>query len=201
MLPTSASSSSLQLGKAPARGRRTRRSSRWLRPDRLGLLLLAAAALIAVSLLLTSHAAASLPRVGRLDLERGSLRKSSRLLARSKQGIDRHTLVIYVYSGTDPEYAANLRFFLTQIQVSLAADIPLCTDAPAFSLTVLTNAGASFFHTAISRCVGGQRAGSVASTHDRQAEDLQLGCVCRTTFDSRDRCNRAIAGVPQSLVC
>lgn len=118
MLPTSASTGSLKtLRRRPAR-------KRWLRPDTLGLLLLAAAAFIALSVLYGIHASSHLPEFGGADAAAvgGSLRRSSRLLARSDR-TDLHTLVIYVYSGTDQEYEENLRFFLREgVKVSARAD-------------------------------------------------------------------------------
>lgn len=105
MLPTSASTQSLR----SIRQRRPKRGPNWLRANVLGLLLLAAATLIAGAVFYALHQSAKLQhedaQIG------GSLRRSARMLSRSDR-VDLKTLVIYVYSGSDPEYEENLRYFL-----------------------------------------------------------------------------------------
>jgi hypothetical protein len=108
MLPTSASTQSLR----SARLRRPKRGPNWLRANALGLLLLAAATLIAFAVFYAIHQSARLPHSSQEDAQTfGSLRRSARMLSRSDR-VDLKTLVIYVYSGTDPEYEENLRYFL-----------------------------------------------------------------------------------------
>lgn len=108
MLPTSASTQSLRTARLSRRPKR----ANWLRANGLGLLLLAAATLIAFSVFHAIHQSARLPHGSREDANSGgSLRRSARMLARNDRA-DLKTLVIYVYSGTDPEYEKNLRYFL-----------------------------------------------------------------------------------------
>lgn len=110
MLPTSSSTQSLK----SARLRRTKHRSSWLRANAVGLTLLAAATLIAFSVFYAIHQSAGLPHGFREEGSGGgSLRRSARMLARNDR-VDLRTLVIYVYSGTDPEYEENLRFFLRE---------------------------------------------------------------------------------------
>lgn len=110
MLPTSSSTQSLK----SARLRRPKHRSSWLRANAVGLALLAAATLIAFSVFYAIHQSAGLPHGFREEGPGGgSLRRSARMLARNDRA-DLRTLVIYVYSGTDPEYEENLRFFLRE---------------------------------------------------------------------------------------
>ena len=102
MLPISASASNLLAH--PAR-RRPRSASKWLRPEVLGLLMLAAFGLIALSVFYSVQPASAATE------GTSSLRRASRMLVRSDRA-NLRTLVIYVYSGSDPEYEQNLRYFL-----------------------------------------------------------------------------------------
>lgn len=121
MLPTSASTQSLR----SARLRRPKQRGNWLRANALGLLLLAAATLIAFGIFYGIHQSARLPHSSRDASSGGSLRRSARMLARERA--DLKTLVIYVYSGTDPEYEENLRYFF---RVGVKVGSPACFDGP-----------------------------------------------------------------------
>lgn len=123
MLPlrssTSTGSFSGTLGPASLR-RRIRR--RWRPINAVGLALLAVVAICALVALWTrSNMSAAELRTG--DGE--GLRGKGRMQLRRNARLDLRTLVIYVYSGSDPEYESNLMYFLREgVKVSSGGQVP-----------------------------------------------------------------------------
>ena len=125
MLPlrssTSTGSFSGTVGPASLR-RRIRR--RWRPIDAVGVALLAVVAICALVALWTrSNMSAAGLRTG----DGGGLRGKGRMQLRRNARLDLRTLVIYVYSGSDPEYESNLMYFLREgVKVSSGWHVSIC---------------------------------------------------------------------------
>ncbi len=123
MLPlrssTSTGSFSGTLGPASLRRRIHRR---WRPIDAVGLALLAVVAICALVALWTrSNMSAAELRTG----DAQGLRGKGRMQLRRNARLDLRTLVIYVYSGSDPEYEPNLMYFLREgVKVSSGGQVP-----------------------------------------------------------------------------
>lgn len=108
MLPSS-STGNLRSKSSMSKKRRPR--GKWLSKNAMGMLCLAMISVIVFGMLWRS------PSVGSAEMRRDLVRPDSaftsrRMMPRRRQSSN--TLVIYVYSGSDPEYEANLIFFLRE---------------------------------------------------------------------------------------
>lgn len=122
MLPTSKSAGNLRSHSSMSKKRRSR--GRWPSKNAVGMLFLGVVGVIVFGVLWRS------PSVGVVEMRRGRLwgpdseLTSRRMLPRRRQSSK--TLVVYVYSGTDPEYEANLMFFLREgVQVTVVPPLAM----------------------------------------------------------------------------